>query len=185
MSIADEKKIVRAKIHSQKGLLHAEEKATATAKALGKLEQQGFFINAQTVLLYWSLTDEVPTQAFAEKWAMEKIILLPAIVGDKLEARLFTSKEDMETGSFGIVQPIGEAFTGKIDLSIIPGMAFDKNGYRLGRGKGFYDCFLTDFSGLKCGLCYDFQLLEQVPHETFDVKMDVIVTEKELIPIRH
>jgi 5-formyltetrahydrofolate cyclo-ligase len=183
MSIADEKKIIRTEIRSMKGLLRAEEKAAATAKALEKLEQQDFFITAQTVLLYWSLPDEVPTQAFAEKWAMEKIILLPAIVGDKLEARLFTSKQDMETGSFGIVQPIGEAFTGKIDLAIIPGLAFDKNGYRVGRGKGFYDRFLADFSGIKCGLCYDFQLLEQVPHEGFDIPMNVIVTENEVIQV--
>ena len=183
MSIANEKNKLRAQIKALKASFTAEQRATASKAALKKLEQQPFFKQAQTVLLYWSLPEEVETQAFAEKWAMEKIILLPAMVEDKIQARLFTSKEDMETGAFGIVQPIGEAFTGKIDLTIIPGIAFDQKGNRLGRGKGFYDRFLADFPGLKCGLCWDFQLLEHIPHETFDVKMDVIVTEKEVIQV--
>ena len=181
MSIPDEKKKLRTQMRTLSASLTAEQKSSASEAALKNLEQQAFFTTAKTVLLYWSLPDEVPTQTVIKKWTKKKIILLPAIVEDKLEARLFTSKKDMETGSFGIVQPIGEAFTGKIDLAIVPGLAFDKNGCRLGRGKGFYDRFLSAFPGLKCGLCWDFQLVEEVPHEAFDVKMDMIVTERKVI----
>ena len=64
----------------------------------------------------------------------------------------------------------------KFDLILVPGVAFDLSGNRLGRGKGFYDRILAEASGIKCGVCHDFQLLEKIPAEPHDAKVDFILT---------
>jgi len=71
---------------------------------------------------------------------------------------------------------LDEIFEGKIDLVIVPGIAFDWQKNRLGRGKGFYDRFFEKNNLLKIGVCFDFQFLETVPHSKHDIKMDIIVT---------
>ena len=87
-----------------------------SAKILAALEAHPAFRAATTVLLYHSLKDEVDTHAFIRKWSNEKRILLPVVVGDDLELRLYTGPEDMATGTYGIEEPVGETFT---DLSLI------------------------------------------------------------------
>ena len=69
----------------------------------------------------------------------------------------------------------------EIDLTIVPGVAFDRQHNRLGRGKGFYDRLLSTLDVPKIGICYDFQLKDQIPAEPFDRKMDLIITEKEIL----
>ena len=89
-------------------------------------------------MLYYSLKDEVQTHDFVERWSKTKNIVLPVVVGDYLELRNYTGKQDLQTGSYNIEEPIGEIFNDykSIDLAIIPGVSFDKEGNRLGRGKG-------------------------------------------------
>ncbi len=70
------------------------------------------------------------------------------------------------------------------DLLLIPGLAFDREGRRLGRGKGFYDKYLSEFRGIKIGLCFDGQLIEHVPSEQHDMKMNFIITNNDLIEIK-
>ena len=83
---------------------------------------------------------------------------------------------------YNIIEPIGESISpSKLDLIIVPGVAFDKNKNRLGRGKGFYDKLLSEVTCCKIGICYDFQLLEYLPCEDHDIKMNLIVTPKYLI----
>ncbi len=70
-----------------------------------------------------------------------------------------------------------------IDMIVIPGLAFDRRGYRVGRGRGFYDRFLAQqaFQGLRCALCYHEQLIDAVPYESHDIPMDLIVTDQEIV----
>lgn len=85
----------------------------------------------------------------------------------------------MEISSYGIEEPVGEAFTDytSIDLIIVPGVAFDCKGNRLGRGKGFYDRLLPQISSAyKVGICFPYQLVKEVPAEVFDIRMDEIIT---------
>lgn len=94
--------------------------------------------------------------------------------------RLFTSEEEMKTGAFGISEPTGLTFDklDEIDLIIVPGMAFDKEGHRLGRGKGFYDRFLSQpniMSTYKIGICLPHQLLEAIPTEAHDITMNEVI----------
>lgn len=161
-----------------------------SAKILAALEAHPAFRAAKTVLLYYSLKDEVDTHAFVRKWSNQKQILLPVVVGDDLELRLYTGPEGMQISSYGIEEPVGEAFTDydSIDLIVVPGVAFDQKGNRLGRGKGYYDRLLPQIpSAYKAGICFPFQLVEEVPAEPHDVCMDIIITinENELSHSHH
>lgn len=147
---------------------------------LGRLEESPLFQSAHTILLYHSLPDEVHTHQFIDRWSKEKQILLPVIVGGDLELRHYAGAKDMSLNTYGISEPCGMRFTAynEIDLAIIPGMAFDSKGNRLGRGKGFYDKLLPHIQAPKVGICFDFQLLDEVPAETFDVKMDHVISTR-------
>jgi 5-formyltetrahydrofolate cyclo-ligase len=142
-----------------------------------KIESFPEFIHAKTILMYWSLPDELPTHRFIEKWSNCKQIVLPAIQGDKMIIKTYSSTNLMKISLLGISEPdLDEIFNGKIDVVIVPGIAFDTLKNRLGRGKGYYDRFLERNNLLKIGICFDFQLLETVPYSVLDVKMDIIVT---------
>ncbi len=150
-----------------------------SVKVLAALEAHPAFRAASTVLLYHSLEDEVDTHQFIRKWSNVKRILLPVVIGNDLELRLYTSPNDMTMGAYGIEEPTGEVFTNyaAIDFIAVPGVAFDRKGNRLGRGKGYYDRLLPRIpSACKAGICFPFQLVEEVPAEPFDIRMDTIIT---------
>lgn len=152
---------------------------------LERLEQHPRFRTAHTVLLYYSLRDEVQTHAFVEKWYRRKKILLPVVKGDVLELRVYTGKQNLKTGeAYHIEEPEGEAFTryGEIDLAVIPGVSFDSKGNRLGRGKGYYDKLLPQLNSYNIGICYGFQVSESIPTEVFDRPMDEVWTENGRYP---
>ena len=88
-------------------------------------------------------------------------------------------KYDLIPGKFGILEPNPRCSivnTSHMDLTFIPGLAFDSRGWRLGRGKGFYDRLLAKLDGVRFGVAFNHQWLESVPHETLDQKMDWIIT---------
>ncbi len=148
---------------------------------LKKLEDHPAFCHAHTLLLYYSLPDEVQTHEFIEKWKEEKDIILPVVVGDGLlELRRYKGKQDLAVGAYGILEPAGEAFVNfdTIDLAIIPGMAFDAEGNRLGRGKGFYDRLLPKLKATKIGICFGFQVAAHLPIDPYDFPMDEVYTEE-------
>ena len=150
-----------------------------SADILANLESHPAFQAANTILLYHSLKDEVQTHSFIEKWSERKRIILPVVVGDYLELRLYTSPQDLIIGSYGIAEPTGKLFTDydSIELAVVPGVAFDQTGHRLGRGKGYYDKLLPHITATKLGICFPFQLLEEVLAEPFDICMDEIITK--------
>lgn len=135
---------------------------------------------ARTVLLYHPLPDEVDTRPLLDAWS-DKTLLLPRVISDTdMELRRYTSPEDLQQGAFGIMEPCGEVFTdyAAIDVAIIPGMAFDASGHRLGRGRGYYDRFLSRVPHLyKIGVCFPFQMVEEVPTSAHDVCMDEVIGE--------
>ena len=97
---------------------------------------------------------------------------------------LYAGKESLKTGVFGILEPSEDCEAvpeSEIDLIIVPGVAFDRQLNRMGRGKGYYDRLLSTLQAPKIGICFDFQLQDTVPTESFDKKMDMIITEKEII----
>lgn len=92
----------------------------------------------------------------------------------------------LKKGAYGILEPsqIKPADENDIDIILVPGLAFDRSGGRMGFGMGYYDRFLKNSRAVKIGLCYDFQLLDSIPSESHDVPMDFIITEKEILKVR-
>ena len=134
-------------------------------------------------MFYHALSDEVDTRPLIRQWGMHKRVILPVVKGNDLELRLYTGENNLEIGAFHISEPIGEPFidyTG-IDLVIVPGIAFDRQGNRLGRGGGYYDRLLSQLppNVYKIGICFPYQLVDTVPTEPFDIRMDEIITSPE------
>ncbi len=135
--------------------------------------------DAHIVLAYYSLPDEVNTHQLIDELVAEgKTVLLPKVLdGETMELRRYTGRQDLSEGSFHIMEPVGEPFSdySEIDLSLIPGMAFDAHGHRLGRGKGYYDRFLRAMSVRTIGVCFDFQRVDEVPTDENDVAVDEVI----------
>ena len=158
-----------------------EEKLRRSETVMRGVEALPEFQRARVVLLYWSMADEVQTHAFVERWYKEKTLLLPCVDGDDLRLRQYTGPECMVAGEqFGIGEPTGEEYTDldAVELIVVPGVAFDRQNNRMGRGRGFYDRLLKSTpNAVKVGVAYDFQILDSIPVEPHDVKMDRVITE--------
>ena len=154
-----------------------------SAIILRRLAECSLFREAKQVALYHALPGEVQTAAFIERWYKEKRLFLPLVVGDDLRLLRYTGSASLQKGAFGIWEPNPdgeEAVEGAIDLIIVPGVAFDRQCHRLGRGRGFYDRLLSSLDVPKVGICFDFQLVPSVPIEPFDCPMDHVVTETKI-----
>ncbi len=136
---------------------------------------------ADVILLYASLPDEVDTcELIRELSARGKKVLLPVVIDDEhMELRVYLGEHYLQEGAFHIKEPVGDVFTDydTIGVAIVPGMAFDKCGNRLGRGKGYYDRFLASIPYIYIiGVCYDFQLLDEIPTEAHDRRVNEVVS---------
>ena len=137
-----------------------------------------WLLDHNVFMLYYPHRKEVDTKPIVDYLQKHsKIILLPKVKNfDLLPIRIY-SLDDLYVGYAGIREPKGKVYDGKIDVVIVPGVAYDKYGYRLGYGKGYYDRFLPKVDPvIKIGLAFDFQILDKLPHDPHDVKMDYIVT---------
>ena len=172
-----EKKELRAHIKTLKKQHTKEQLLEQSEQILAKLEQHPDFAKAETVMLYSALPDEVQTQAFLEKWHLKKKIILPTVVGDDIIPVEYGKDTAFAVGDFNILEPQNEPYTGGFDLIVVPGVAFDRKGNRLGRGRGYYDRFLCQHLDVKrIGICFDFQCVDEVPAEPFDIRMDEVLT---------
>ncbi|MFZ0436426.1 MAG: 5-formyltetrahydrofolate cyclo-ligase [Chthoniobacterales bacterium] len=141
---------------------------------------------ASSVLLYAPLHGEPdPTGILAQHG--HKSFLFPRISGDFLELFRWSPGSDWIVGPFGVREPDPGTWErvepGNVDLALIPGLAFDTSGRRLGRGRGYYDRLLGDrgFRAIKAGLCPEDRLLTEIPIEPHDVLMDLIITGQRVI----
>lgn len=172
-----EKKQLRANIKLLKKQYTKDQLLHQSQLILNKLEQHPDFIHAHRVMLYSSLPDEVQTQAFIEKWRHQKSIILPTVVGDDIVPVALTEDTLFALGDFNIMEPQNKPYLGDFDLIIVPGVAFDRQGNRIGRGKGYYDRFLCQHRAVKkIGMCFDFQLVDEVPTEPTDIVMDEVIS---------
>lgn len=177
--IKELKKALRKEIKERKNNASPERMVQASNEIFNQVEALPQFREAKTVLAYWSMPDEVNTHAFVQKWTGKKRMILPIIVGDLLELRVFSGLGGLvSSSSFGIQEPqAGELVSPReIDFAIIPGIAFDNKGNRLGRGKGYYDKFLKQTNAYKVAVGFDFQIVESVPVASFDVPVDIVIT---------
>lgn len=169
------KQELRKHVRELKAQCSPEERARLSEEICRKLMATPQWQDARTVLLYHALPDEVNTLSILR--ARGKTMLLPVVVGDDLELRVYDGSTS--EGAFHIQEPTGQLFTdySSIDLAVIPGMAFDSEGHRLGRGKGYYDRLLPHLTrAYRLGICFPFQLQDAVPYEEHDIRMDDVIS---------
>ncbi len=156
--------------------------STAEASAIiSQLRHHPRIFHARTLFIYYSLPDEIPTQELLDEFVSKgKTVLLPRVANaTDMFLHCYTGAADLKLGAFGILEPTGKPFTDyqQIEVAIIPGMAFDKQGHRLGRGKGYYDRFLPLLTNAyKIGVCYPSRLLDEIPVDDHDIIMDEVIS---------
>ena len=177
-----EKARIREEVKRTKFLLSQEEKEAQAAAVFAKIEKMPEFQRASTVLMYWSMPDELPTHDFIVKWSESKTILLPVVKGHHMVVRKFSGVEDLKRGQFKSLEPGTGTYSRKIaDLVIAPGIAFDKQKRRMGRGGGYYDRYLKNKQIPTWGIGFNFQLFESIPSAPFDVHMTRVITPDQTV----
>ena len=169
------KSSLRQYIREQKSRHTAAELAAMSELANDGVLASAWWREAGTLLLYYPLADEVDVRLLIRvAFESGKRVLLPVVRGDELELRLYEGEASLMEGAFGIMEPTGPLFPseqyGEIELAIIPGMAFDRSGHRLGRGRGYR---LPE--ARLVGVCFSFQLLDEVPADSHDVSMQEVM----------
>ncbi len=161
-------------------MLNSVEREDYAKSIFSTIEQSDFFGSSYTIALYASLPDELPTSSVIKRWSCHKRILLPR-VGSDCQMEFFEyDPTQISKGAYGISEPEGEVSTPieEIDIIIVPGVAFTLEGARLGRGKGYYDRYLsrTKNRAYTFGVCYLHQIIDSIPVEPHDVILDEVIT---------
>ncbi|HLZ53577.1 MAG TPA: 5-formyltetrahydrofolate cyclo-ligase [Verrucomicrobiae bacterium] len=163
-------------------------RAVASLELCDRLEPQ--LQSARTILFFAPLPEEPDVWPLLGKLLpTKKTCALPAFdsaTQSYSARRIQNLTADVATGKFGIREPSAgcpEISLGVLDLILVPGIAFDLRGHRLGRGRGFYDRLLAKGHGIKCGVAFDGQMVKELPAETHDVRMDFVATPTRLVKI--
>lgn len=170
---------IRRRVRARKRLLSDDEMLSAAERVFQRVEQLAAFTVCRNILMYNSLPDELSTRSFIDKWHTAKCFFLPRVNGVNLDILPY-ERTSLRLGAFHIEEPTGDdiADPSEIELIIVPAMAYDRKGNRVGRGKGYYDRLLADTRAYKIGVAYDFQLVDSVDDvDSFDVPVDMVITE--------
>lgn len=187
MDVARRKDSVRRVVLSRRGRLGGDAREAAGARAAERLFALEAVAAARTLIAFASFGSEIPTDALVERALEEgRAVLLPYVAGPgELRAARVRSIEDVAPGWRGIREPLAREplDPGTADVAIVPGVAFDARGARLGYGGGFYDRFLASLPRRiqRVGFALDVQVVEDVPEEAGDERVDWIVTEERAI----
>ena len=170
----------------------AEDVIGRSLAIIEKLVEQFQFINANCIASYSAFDNEVDTGAVHTLLlGSPKILCLPRV--EREDGKIIWHKvykgSEMTVSPYGILEPIGSGANtqvnpSEIDLFLVPGVCFDLKGYRIGYGKGYYDKALAsarDGKAFRIGLAYDFQIVEQLPFDSWDEKVDMVITEERII----
>ncbi|MBW3660202.1 MAG: 5-formyltetrahydrofolate cyclo-ligase [Gemmatimonadetes bacterium] len=168
----------------------AEEREAASDAIGRRLFASTAWRDARSIHAYVGVGPEVATVSILERaWTEGKRVACPKVVWrpQGLTAYVVGSLQELVEGRRGLREPDPDRASvaeSRFDLVLVPGLAFDRRGGRIGYGAGFYDRFLTEVEALKVGLAYNLQLIDSVPVEAHDVRVDRILTEKEAIDCR-
>lgn len=186
----EQKKLLRNKILEKRNSLTAQQIKEAERLIFNNLLTLDEYRSASNIFCYISFRSEVPTQAIIEYSKEQgKNIYIPVCVDETKE--MIISKYDhdvlLEPSKYGVPEPSSDTIKisdrNILDAALMPGSVFDVRGYRVGYGAGYYDKFFshTDKQIIKIALAYSFQVINEVPHDDFDVPVDCIVTEEGVI----
>ena len=157
------------------------EKSKKIEKNLFALEQ---YIKSKSVMFFVSFNSEVNTHEMIKNSFAKKTVIIPKVTQHEIEPSVIIDFDNLIPGKFGILEPIEimKIAYKNIDLVLVPGIAFDKEGHRVGYGFGYYDKFLAKApKAVKIGLCFDFQVLDKIPREEHDVPVGLIVTDERVV----
>jgi len=179
---------IRKIIKRRRNSMSENEVTTKSRIIIEKLMKTDEFKNSKNIMIFLSFNNEVYTYDLIEKCIeLGKRVIIPYTVKDTCEiipTVLGNIEEDLNITSYGYMEPKKEKIQPvdekDIDLTVVPGLAFDKNMNRIGFGKGYYDRYLekTRIDAKKIAVAFDYQVLEEIPSEVFDVKMDSIITDE-------
>lgn len=186
------KKRMRVRLSGLREMMGAEGRAIADAAIAEKVCAHPAYDQADTVFTYLSVGSEVDTRAIIrDAWAKGKTVAVPRCVphSNRMEWYRICDFEGLEDGAFGIeeppadparqmdVPPVGSDAAAH-SVALVPGYTFDREGYRLGYGGGFYDVFLPTFGGASLGLCRHVQFSEEpLPHHEADIPVDHVICD--------
>lgn len=185
-----DKEELREAILEERESLGKKEIAKKSELIFQRVKAAPFFREASLLVLYSPIRKEVNTESiFSLAKNLGKRTGFPVTLTSIMKLLLFEvdELEELEIGAYGINEPPfleGNLISlDKIDLLIMPGIAFDENGYRVGYGGGYYDRLTIEdgFRAVKAALAFDLQIVKSVPHEPHDVKVDYIITESRMI----
>lgn len=137
------------------------------------------FGDRNTFFIYCSFGSEADTKnIIARLISLGKRVLLPRVEGEDMVPVEYRAGDNLVKNSLGVQEPEGQAYAGEIDVVIVPLLAVNARGYRLGYGGGYYDRFLKNSSAVKAGIGYDFQLTDEFKEDAWDEPLDILITEK-------
>ncbi|MGL4957064.1 MAG: 5-formyltetrahydrofolate cyclo-ligase [Bacteroidales bacterium] len=169
---------VRALIGTRKQNVNMQERLIKSQRIFEQVKQLREFKHAQRILCYWSMPEEVHTHNFMIESTTSKQMYLPVVNGKHLIIKEFTGIKNLRQNAlYPIQEPSDTSAIGIdcIDMVIVPALAFDIQGTRLGRGKGYYDRLLANSTVYKLGVCFEYQLLSCIPSLPHDVAMDRVI----------
>lgn len=175
---------LRKWIRDRKKHLTKEQIKKRSEQILGAILQLPEYKKATHIYAYVSYNEEVSTFAFLESVLRSgKTLCVPKVYGEIMKFHIITSLEDLKPGAYGILEPCNDLIDEKNSgFMLLPGLAFDRAGHRLGYGGGFYDKYLSEHKDfIKVAAAYDFQVVSKVNYESQDIPVDVVVTEDEVI----
>lgn len=179
------KEELRKRLAAVRRTLSSETRAAYAAAMCAKLVAQPAFIDASVVLAYSALRFEIdPRAAIEAAWAQGKLVALPRVVPETraMELHAYRAGDALIESGFVVREPLASAprvEPGDVDVVLVPGLAFDVRGHRLGYGQGYYDRLLPSLSrARRIGLAFELSLLAEVPSAAHDVPVDVLVTER-------
>jgi len=178
-----EKQEIRERMRRLNRTLDERRRLSAAASIFAAVERLPAFRTARTVALFAALPDEPATGEVLARWAATRRLVLPRVEGDTMQ--FYEYRPDaLAGGAFGILEPRATRLCppAEIDLAVCPGVAFTAAGRRLGRGRGYYDRYLSQpaFRGYRVGVCYAHQLVDDLPVEPHDVRMDAVITDRRI-----
>ena len=182
--ICTAKNQLRKKYLAQRKELDEKYRSHAECRALQNLVSTKEFSLADKIFLYYPIkseADPLPLLEIAQKQG--KKVAFPKCNKEDFSMKFFeiTSRGDFSLGAYNIPEPKDELCVLEPDkktLCVVPALLYSKDGHRLGYGKGFYDRFLANFDGVSVGFTYDVFVADELPHDAFDLKLDMIITEK-------
>ncbi len=178
-----QKEAIRREILEKRKLLKKEEVIEKGNLAMQKLFSTAEYKNAKDVMFFVSFGKELYTHDGIRQALEEKRVVVPKIVEFEIVPCRLNDFRELEEGKYRIMEPAEAEQADKIDIVLVPGIAFNKKGYRVGYGKGYYDSFLKDRDVMKIGLCMDFQIVDKIDRKEWDVPMDIVISENQVIRV--